>query len=121
MTEQKGNSNYKVSEWLEQEAQEVNKQSNFDGEKLPALQFQENKIVSFSVDFSEAFKEYVDQENKVIKVIIPVIQSGEKKILWLNKKNPLYKDLILGGRSGKTEFKVIQTGSKANTKYTLVE
>lgn len=111
----------KIIDWIEKEAEELNKQATFDGDKLPALQFEENKVVKFGVDFSEPFKEYHDQENKVLKAIIPVTQNGEKKILWLNKKNPLYKDLILAGKSGKTEFSVIQVGNKANTKYNLVK
>ena len=113
--------NTQVNNWLEKEAEEVNKQSNFEGEKLPALQFEESKVKKFTVDFSEPFKEYNDQENKVVKAIIPVVENDEKKILWLNKKNPLYKDIIHGGREGQTEFKVIQVGSKANTKYNLVK
>jgi len=110
-----------VDNWLENEAQELNQQTSFDGEKLPALQFEENKIVKFTVDFSEKFHEYHDDANKCVKAIIPVSHNGDKKILWLNKKNPLYKDLVLGGKDGKTEFSVIQVGNKANTKYNLVE
>jgi len=113
--------NTQIDGWLNKEAEEVNKQTTFDGEKLPALQFEENKIVSFSVDFSKQFEEYNDHENKVIKAIIPVSENGESKILWLNKKNPLYKDLILAGKDGKADFKVMQVGSKANTKYNLVK
>lgn len=107
--------------WLQQEEEELNKQINFDGEKLPALQFEEGKIVKFKVDFSEPFKEYNDQENKSLKAIIPVEHKGEKKILWLNKRNPLYREIIHRGRDGITDFAVNQTGSKANTKYNLVE
>lgn len=110
-----------VTNWLEDEAQTLNEQKTFDGERLPALQFEENKVVKFKVDFSEKFNEYNDPENKVVKAIIPVEHNGEKKILWLNKKNPLYKDLIIYGKTGQTEFKVLQTGNKANTKYNLVQ
>ena len=110
-----------INNWLEDEAQTLNEQKAFDGEKLPALQFEENKIVKFKVDFSEKFNVYNDTENKVIKAIIPVEHNGEKKILWLNKKNPLYSELILKGKEGISEFSVIQVGNKANTKYNLVE
>jgi len=107
--------------WLANEKEELNKQTSFTGEKLPALQFEENKIVDFSVDFSKPFDVYDDVENKCVKAIIPVIYKDEKKVLWLNKKNPLYKDLIHLGVEGKTEFKVMQIGTGRNTKYTLIK
>ena len=107
--------------WLDKESEQLNKKANFDGEKLPALKFEEGKIVKFKVDFSQPFNEFDDTENKSVKAIIPVEHKGEKKVLWLNKKNPLYKDLIHKGREGIVEFAVSQTGSKANTKYFLVE
>jgi len=107
--------------WLQKEAKELNKQASFDGEKLPSIQFEENKIVKFSVDFKEEFQIYDDTANKCVKAIIPVEHKGEKKILWLNKKNPLYKDLIHAGQQGQKEFAVMQVGNKANTKYNLVK
>jgi len=110
-----------VENWLESEEQELNKQTSFDGEKVPSLQFEENKIVEFEVDFKERFAEWRDEVNRCVKAIIPVVHEGEKKNLWLNKKNPLYKDLIHAGKEGETKFKVIQVGNKANTKYNLVK
>lgn len=107
--------------WLDKESEELNKQASFDGEKLPALQFEEGKIVKFKIDFSEPFKQFDDTENKCVKAIIPVEHKGEKKILWLNKRNPLYREIVNKGKEGVTEFAVSQTGSKANTKYHLVE
>ncbi len=109
-----------VTNWLEEEAEEINKQATYEGEKLPSLQFEEGRIVEFEVDFSKKFAEYNDQTNKVVKAIIPVTEKGVKKILWLNKKNPLYGEMILAGKNGQNKFKVIQIGSKANTKYNLV-
>lgn len=110
-----------VKNWLDKESEELNKQTSYDGEKLPSLQFEENKIVRFSVDFSEPFAVYDDIANKCIKAIIPVEHNGEKKILWLNKKNPLYKDLIHKGKENINQFAVMQVGNKAKTKYNLVE
>jgi len=107
--------------WLEAEAEELDKQTSFTGEKLPSLQFEENKVIRFTVDFEVPFGAYDDTTNKCVKAIIPVEQNGVKKILWLNKKNPLYKDLVHKGREGQREFVVIQTGNKASTKYSLVE
>ena len=53
MTEQTEQNN-----WLQEEAKELNTQTEFDGEKLPALKFEEGKIISFNVDFSEPFKKW---------------------------------------------------------------
>lgn len=110
----------KANDWLQTEKEELDKQANFDGERLPALKFEENKIVEFEVDFSEPFKEYNDAANNSLKKIIPVTHNTEKKILWLNVKNPLYSELIRAGAEGQTNFKVMQIGNQANTKYNLV-
>ena len=110
-----------IPSWILEENEELDKQTSFDGEKLPALKFEENKVVKFTVDFSQPFNQYDDVENKSVKAIIPVTEGGEKKILWLNKKNPLYKEIIHAGKEGRTEFSVIQSGTKANTKYNLVK
>ena len=110
-----------IPEWILEENEQLDQTSNFEGEKLPALQFEENKVVTFTVDFTEKFRIYEDKENKATKAIIPVVHKEEKKILWLNKKNPLYRELVKKGLNGETEFKVLQTGNKQNTKYNLVE
>lgn len=118
--EQTNQEQTEVADWMIDELNELDTQTTFDGEKLPGLQFEENKIVTFTIDFSNKFEEYDDQQNKCIKAIIPVEHKSEKKILWLNKKNPLYKDIIRAGKIGQTVFSVNQTGSQANTKYNLV-
>ena len=110
-----------TTSWLNKEVEELDKQKKFIGEKLPALQFEENKIVTFTIDFTNQFEIYEDTANKCVKAIIPVTHNGEKKILWLNKKNPLYIEIVHLGSSGQTEFKVMQIGNKANTKYNLVK
>ncbi len=110
-----------ANDWLTNEAEELNKQTTFDGEKLPSLQFEENKVTAFTVDFSAPFSEWADTENKSTKAIIPVSQGEVKLNLWLNKKNPLYKDLIHAGKEGQTDFKVMQIGNQKNTKYNLVQ
>jgi len=111
----------KTEDWLVKEEEELNKQTNFDGEKLPSLQFEENKVVKFTIDFSVPFSEWEDTVNKSVKAIIPVTQGEVKLNLWLNKKNPLYKDLIHAGREGQKEFAVMQIGNQKNTKYNLVK
>jgi len=110
-----------ATSWLDKEVEELDKQKKFTGEKLPALQFEENKIVTFTIDFTNPFETYEDTANNCTKAIINVTHKEEKKILWLNKKNPLYIEIVHAGRLGQTEFKVMQVGNKANTKYNLVK
>lgn len=110
--------------WLTEENMKM-EQNKFDGEQLPSLKFEENKIVEFKVDFSEPFAEWRDHDltnnKQVIKKIIPVYHFGEKKNLWLNVKNPLYSEIVSLGCNGQDIFKVIQTGNQAETKYSLVK
>lgn len=110
-----------VINWLDEEAK--NTQSNADfGEKLPALTLESGKITKFTVDFSQPFKKWSKTENgeSKTKAIIPVTHKEEKKILWLNVKNPLYAQIIELGRTGQTEFRVSTTGTQGETRYTIV-
>jgi len=113
---EEGNSN---QSWLEKEAQTV-EENKFDGERLPALKLEEGKITTFTVDFSKPFDKWKDSEG-TIKKIIPVTHGGEKKVFWLNVRNPLYQKLILQGKKGQTTFKVLRTGQANQTRYSLVE
>jgi len=110
-----------TTNWMDDEMEQLNTQSEFDGVKLPALQLHENQIAEFEVDFSKPFDKWYDDVNKVNKAIIPITQNGEKKVWWLNVKNPVYKDIIHSGKDGKTKFKVMQTGNQKLTKYNLVD
>ena len=110
--------------WLQTEAEELGKNSKFTGEALPALKFEEGKITTFEVDFSNPFNKYETEDMKgksVIKKIIPVTHNGVKKILWLNVKNPLYNDLVKAGAAGKKVFQVIQNGKLDKTTYQLLK
>lgn len=106
--------------WLNEEAKNL-KETSFDGERKPALKLEENKVVTINVDFSEPFQEWRDQENNSVKKIIPLTCKGEECVWWLNVRNPIYSQLIRKGAEGQTEFKILQTGSQKNTKYTIVE
>lgn len=109
-------------EWLNDEAKNTQQQTGgFD--KLPALKLEENKIAEIEIDFSTAFQKY-NTENSgkpVTKAIIPVTHEGIKKNFWCNIRNPLYHELIEAGRNGQQKFKILQTGTQANTKYILVK
>ncbi|GAF70136.1 unnamed protein product [marine sediment metagenome] len=108
------------NDWLNEEAEKL-KENAFDGEHKPALKLEENKIVKMTIDFSEEFRKWVDPDNGNIKKIVPVKVGEVELVWWLNVKNPIYGEIIKKGAEGQTEFRVMQTGSQASTKYNLVE
>lgn len=109
-----------TTNWLIKEAEEM-KNRAFDEDRAPALKLEENKIKELVVDFSKEFEKWQDPETETIKKIIPVKVRNENFVWWLNVKNPIYHQIIEKGLKGQTAFKVLQTGSKQNTKYALVE
>ena len=108
------------TDWLAKE-EETFKNTNTNFQELPSLKLVKDTIVEFDIDFSNPFQKWDDDENKTTKAIIPITQNGVKMNFWLNIKNPLYADIIRAGRSGQTHFKVLQTGTAKQTKYTLVK
>ena len=112
-----------TSNWLEIESGTLNTNTNF--EKLPALKFlEENKIEEIEIDFSKAFDKYTDVSSdgkNTTKAIIPVTHENQKKVFWLNKKNPIYKLIIDAGKKGVTKFKITRTGSAQNTRYNILK
>lgn len=119
-TEEQTEEQIKDVSWLAKELEEV-KETSFDGERKPALKLEENKITKMIIDFSNPFEVWKDVENNSVKKIIPVKVGAVDFVWWLNVKNPIYHKIIELGADGKTEFKVLQTGTQKNTKYTLVE
>jgi hypothetical protein len=113
------NETIKVTDWIDEETK--NLQTNTPtGERLPALKLEAGKIVSFEIDFSVPFNKWSDGQG-TIKALMPVKHKEEKKILWMNVKNPLYGELLMKGKTGQTKFKVSTTGSAKETRYTIVE
>jgi len=108
----------KAYDWLEEETK--NAQPTPTGERLPALKLEVGKIISFTVDFTNPFNKWSAADGTV-KALIPVTHKAEKKILWMNVKNPLYKEICLRGKTGQTNFKVSTTGTAKETRYALVE
>lgn len=108
------------SNWLAEELENV-KETSFDGERKPALQLEENKTVTMTIDFSNPFEKWIDNDNDAVKKIIPVKVGEVELVWWLNVKNPIYHKIIEKGTEGQTVFKVLQTGSKKTTKYILVD
>ena len=109
--------------WLEIEAESLGNSNT--GERLPAMKFlEENKAETIVIDFSKPFDKYTDTTNtqkNVVKALVPVTHNGEKKIWWLNKKNPAYQEILKAGKAGTTSFKVMRTGTGAATKYIFVK
>lgn len=105
-----------ATDWLEQELAQIQAPT---GDRLPSLKLESGKITKFIVDFSNPFGVWSDENGT--KAIIPVTHKGEKKNLWLNKKNPLYREICEKGKSGQSEFSISTTGSQKDTRYTIVE
>ena len=119
MTEQ----NTTEQDWIEQEKAALSTPTLF--EKLPALKLVENKVTEITVDCSKKWDVYNTtdrKDNPIVKAIIPVLCAGQKMNFWLNKKNPLYRELLdLCAGKQAVMVKIMQTGSKELTKYIIVK
>ena len=109
----------KQTDWLAKEEETFASQKNKNFEKLPSIKLVQDDIVEIDIDFSQPFDKWHDNSNDVMKAIIPVTQDGEKRLWWLNIRNPVYPEIIRSGREGKTHFKILQTGTKKDTKYKI--
>jgi hypothetical protein len=109
--------------WIEQELKQTQQNTPTTFDKLPPLKLEEGKITEIVIDVSKPFEKYNTDNNgkPVTKAIIPVTHNGEKKTFWLNQKNPIYPQILARLKEGKTNFKIVQTGTQASTKYLLVD
>lgn len=116
MTEQQTN-------WLDEEAKRLaNEKHNF--EDLPSLKLTPSVVVEIEVDASKPFEVWKGEDAKgkpITKKIIPIVLNGSRMNFWLNVRNPVYRELIEGLKAGTKKFKILQTGTQANTKYVLVK
>lgn len=111
-----------ISNWLEEEAKKLTQPTNY--EELPSLKLTPNVVTEMDIDITKEFQEWIGEDAKgkaITKKIIPVVVNGNRMNFWLNVRNPLYRDIINGLKAGNTKFKVLQTGTQANTKYVLVK
>ena len=120
MTEQ----NQNIQTWIEAEEAEL-KQMPSDFEKLESLKFEENVITEVMIDCVKPFERYDTTNMKgepIIKAIIPVFHNNVRKNWWLNKRNPIYRE-VLNLCKGKTtvQVKIIRTGKAQATKYAIVK
>ena len=117
----------KGSNWLDEEAKNTSSQGDF-GEKLPSPTFEDSRITLINIDAVNPFNKWTDQETGKIKAIIPCTSDIEGKVVkcnwWCNLKNPIYKEIIHRCRDAPDKssvlVKILQTGTKQNTKYTLI-
>ena len=112
-----------ITNWLDQEIQNTSEGKVY--EKLPTVQFVENKIINLTIGFDKAFEKWTGdsrgRSGQVTKVIIPCLQDGQLKNWWLNVKNPAYAEVIKRGKAGQKEFKILQVGNQQTTQYKIVE
>ena len=101
----------------------LNQNKPLSFEKKPALKLESGKLTSFEINFGKPFEVWHTENNgkKITKAIIPVRHDSIDKILWLNKNNELYPELIHAGRTGQTKFTVFTSGTQAETRYALVK
>lgn len=110
-----------INPWLDDEAKQI--QTKTDYEDLPSLKLTPNVVTEIVVDFSKPFEKWTGEANNktITKKIIPVTVAGTRMNWWLNIKNPVYAEIVKQGQQGQNVFKVLQTGTQANTKYVLVK
>lgn len=112
--------NKQIPEWLNKETAKLESQK--EQLKFPEpLILKQGTLAEIEVDFSNEFESYVDESNQSTKAIIPVKENGIAKTWWLNKRNPVYADLIRKGRNGQRKFKIATMGEKKSTRYSFVE
>ena len=108
-----------TQQWLKEELVKLEESSHI-GDYPEPLKFEEGKIIYFNVKIGEKFKKWEGED--VVKRIIPVIdEEGNEKVIWLNVKNPLYTEIVKAAVEGRTSFKVLRTGQKKDTRYTVIK
>ena len=106
--------------WIDTEIENITKENQKS--EFEPLKLEDGKITVFEVDFSKEFEKWVEPETGVVKKIIPVMHEGKQKVFWLNTRNPLYSIMLKSYKDkGTTLFKVMRTGTYADTKFNLVK
>lgn len=104
--------------WEEELAIIESKPENF--ETTDALKLESGKITKFTIDLTRGVKEWTADDG-TLKKIIPVISKGEKKVVFLNVKNPLWSQLKEKIRKNQLDISISTTGSAKQTRYTIME
>lgn len=112
-----------IPTWITDEAQKLTQPKQY--EELPTLKLVPNQIAEFDVDVSKPFDDWREKDEKgavlTHKKIIPVVVAGTRMHWWVNVKNPIYREIITAIQNGQTHFKILQTGTKKDTRYNLVK
>jgi len=97
-------------------------------EERPSLKMEENKITELVIDISKKFETWTGANQDgtpVVKAILPVIHGGVAKHWWINKKNPIYFQILEKAAKAtgtpSITLKFIRTGQAKATKYAIVE
>lgn len=109
----------KILSNIESELKELGDQKKI--EQLPSLKLEEGKIAEIEISFEKPFEKWQDPQSKAVKKIIHCVHNDQRCIFWLNVANPLYRELLEAGKSGRTKFKILRTGSAKATRYTLIK
>jgi hypothetical protein len=111
----------KQKNWLELEEEQLLKERAV----MPTPKFSEGQITEVLINASQPFDSWTDPETGKRKAIISCVSGGVECRWWLNKQNPVYKDVVRVCREavdkGSVFVRIIQTGNGKNTKYTLVK
>lgn len=105
-------------EWIDQELSAY--QTAESTANVAFLKFEDNKIVTLEIDFSNKFEKKTDKFDE-LKAWIPVKHDNESKIWTLNTANPFYRTILEQGKQGKNLLKIIKTGKGQDTRYNIVE
>jgi len=104
--------------WEEELAILESKPENF--EQTDAIKLESGKITKLTIDLSRPVKEWT-AEDGTLKKIIPILFKGEKKVVFLNVKNPLWSQIKEKIRKNQLELSISTTGSAKQTRYAIVE
>ena len=107
--------------WIQEELSKLKMNQELNSERKQPLKFEENTTIEFSIDASEPFKEWYDEENLTTKKIIPCKMGTEEYVWWLNVKNPVYTQIMEKIAEGQMTFKLMRTGKGKASRYVFVK
>ena len=107
-----------IPAWLEAESKSLEMPTL---PKQETLDFEEGKIYEIVIDFSKPFAKVQSKYNENVTQAVVIIQhEGKEKIWWVNIRNPIYKQIVDLGKTGKNALKIVRTGKLKATRYNIV-
>jgi hypothetical protein len=108
--------------WLDDEAKSL-EIGGSEIERLPSVKFETGKILTLEIDATAPFKKWHGKmgDKDITKAVIPCVVNGERRNLWMNIRNPTYREIVNKVKDGTTTIKMTMTGSQADTRYQLLE